>query len=131
MAAISPARTHRQQSDVARDADLCRAVLEERLIAYLCGADSVDEYREWLASGDQTDLRIALRLAITRRVILLFDAANCLPMAAPWLREFGAAGDTPARLIRDKGDDDKVSAIITEAVEQWLARRSLGATAPR
>jgi hypothetical protein len=123
MAAILSALSRRQLSDMTSDADLCAEVLDEGLVAYVAGADSIDDYRRRLAGSDYDRVRVAVRLAATRRVILLFDAANCLFLAEPWLREHGAAGDTPARLIRDKGDDDKIAAIVAEAAEEWLARR--------
>jgi hypothetical protein len=123
MSAILPALSHQQLSEMTSDAELCHQVVDDRIVAYITGAESIDDYRRQLYGSVETRMRIALRLAILRRVILLFDAENRLFLVEPWLREFGAAGDTPARLIRDKGDDDKVSAIIAEAAEAWLNRR--------
>jgi hypothetical protein len=123
MAAILHAATRRQLSDMARDADLCAEVLDEGMVAYVTGARSIAEYRRWLSGSDEERLRAASRLAAVRRVILAFDAENCLPLVEPWLREVDATGEVPARLIRDKGDDEKVGAVVAEAAEQFLKRR--------
>ena len=116
---------------MTRDATLCAEVLDESVVVYLAGADSVADYRRRLTGSEEDQLRVASRLAAARRVILVFDAENCLSLAGPWLREFGAAGDTPARLIRDKGDDEKTGAVVAEVAEQWVRRQVSAGSAPR
>jgi hypothetical protein len=123
MVTTEPATSRRRLSDMMRDAALCGEVLDDGIVAYGAGAVSVMDYRRGLVGSEAERLRIAPRLAALRRVILIFDSANCLPLVGPWLREFGAAGDIPARLIRDKGDDEKVDAVVAEAAEQWVRRR--------
>jgi hypothetical protein len=123
MAASMPTATERPVQDVSRDADLCAAVLDPSLIAYLAGARSLGEYRRWLSGDAETRRRIASRLAAARRVIAVFRAENRLAMAEPWLRELGAADDIPARVIRDKGDDEAIGAMVAEAASQWLKQR--------
>lgn len=113
-------------ADVNRDARLCTEVLGEPLTAYLTGADVLSEYRRWLAGDDESRRRIAPRLAAGRRVIQAFRADDATAMAQPWIREAGVAGGhMPARLIRDKGDDEAVGADLADAAARWLsARRS-------
>jgi hypothetical protein len=123
MAATLSATSRRHLSDLTGDAALCEEILDEGIVAYVAGADSVKEYRQRLTGTEDDRLRIASRLAAARRVILIFDAENCLPLAGPWLREIGATGETPAGLIRDKGDDEKVGAVVAEVAEQWVKRR--------
>src|SRR5690348_5277023 len=123
MAAILSVSARPRLSDVTSDADLCAELLDEGLVAYVAGAGSLAEFRRWLSGSEADRLRIASRLAAVRRVILAFDAENCLPLVEPWLREVDATGEIPARLIRDRGDDDKNGAIVAEAAEQWLKRR--------
>jgi hypothetical protein len=113
-----------EDADIMSDADLCTAVVGEELTAYVAGAESVGQYRRWLA-GDAAGRRlIAPRLAATRRVVLAFQAENAVGLCQPWLRDVGAAaGDIPARIIRDKGDDEAVGAVLAEAAGDWLRRR--------
>ncbi|NMO54074.1 hypothetical protein HH310_23180 [Actinoplanes sp. TBRC 11911] len=113
----------------SRDAELCAAILDPSLIAYLAGARSLGEYRRWLSS-DVAMRRVAPRLAAAGRVIAVFHAENRLAMVEPWLREAGAAGDVPARVIRDKGEDEAIGTMVAEAASQWLTQRQPQA-APR
>lgn len=99
---------------------MCAAVLDPSLVAYIAGARSLAEYRSWLTGDADTHRGIASRLSATRRVIAVFRAENRLAMAEPWLREAGAVGDIPARVIRDKGDDEAIGGMIAEAASQWL-----------
>jgi hypothetical protein len=124
MAVELSTESRRQVSDVMSDARLCVAVLGQPLTAYLAGADSLGQYRQWLADGDQLCQRIAPRLAAGRRVIMAFRAENEVAIAGPWLREVGPAGDVPARVIRDKGDDEAVGGVLADAAGQWLNSRS-------
>lgn len=123
MAASTPTTVDRPNPDVARDHDVCAAVLDPSLIAYIAGARSVAEYRSWLTGDTETRRRIASRLSAVRRIIAVFRAENRLGMAEPWLREAGAAGDVPARVIRNKGDDEGIGAVVAEAATQWLKQR--------
>jgi hypothetical protein len=113
-------------TELSHDADLCSAVLGEQLTAYLAGADTVPEFRSWLAAGTDDEVRrqISPRLAAARQVILAFRAENRVAMALPWLREVGAAGDdAPARLIRGKGDDEGTASTVVQAAKAWVRRR--------
>lgn len=122
MAASLPTAAERPTQDVGRDAELCAAILDPSLIAYIAGARTLSEYQRWL-STDETRQRIASRLAATRRVIAVFRSENRLSMVEPWLREVSATGDVPARVIRDKGDDEGIGAVVAEAANQWLRLR--------
>jgi hypothetical protein len=122
MAASMPTAVDRPMSDVSRDHDVCAAILDPSLIAYIAGARSLAEYRLWLTGDVDTRRRIASRLSATRRVIAVFHTENRLAMAEPWLREAGAVGDIPARVIRNKGDDEAIGAVIAEAASQWLSQ---------
>jgi hypothetical protein len=130
MTASLPTATERSVADMSRDAELCATVLGAPLTAYIAGADSVDEYRRWLSGDGEARSRIAPRLAAVRRVITVFRAENWLSMVRPWLREAGAAGDIPARVIRDKGDDEAISAMVAEAASQWLRLRQPPSATP-
>jgi len=109
--------------DVSRDAEVCAAVLDPSLVAYLSGAGSLGEYQRWLSEEGEKRRDVASRLAAARRVIAVFRAENRLALAEPWLRESGAAGDIPARVIRDKGDDEAIGTMVAEAASQWLKQR--------
>ncbi|WP_133872826.1 hypothetical protein [Paractinoplanes brasiliensis] len=109
--------------DLSRDAKVCAAVLDLALVAYLAGANSLGEYRHWLSEDSEKRRDVASRLAAARRVIAVFRAENRLALAEPWLREVGAAGDIPARVIRDKGDDEAIGVMVAEAASQWLKQR--------
>lgn len=109
--------------DLLRDSEVCATVLDLSLVAYLAGAGSVGELQRWLAEEGDNRRGIGSRLAAARRVIAIFRAENRLGMAEPWLRESGAAGDVPARVIRDKGDDEAIGAMVAEAASQWLRQR--------
>ncbi len=111
-----------EDADIMSDADLCAAVVGEELTAYVAGAESVGQYRRWLAGDAGRRRLIAPRLAATRRVLLAFQAENAVGMCQPWLRDVGAAGEVPARIIRDKGDDEAVGAVLAEAAGDWLRR---------
>ena len=109
-------------TDLMSDAGLCAAVVGEELTAFVAGAESVGQYRRWL-SGDAAHRRLIIpRLAATRRVLLAFQAQNAVGMAQAWLRDVGA-GEIPARIIRDKGDDEAVGTLLAEAADDWLRRR--------
>jgi hypothetical protein len=112
-------------TELSRDADICSGVLGEQLTAYLAGADSVAEFRSWLAgTDDEVRRQLTPRLAAARHVILAFRAENKVAMARPWLREVGAAGDdAPARLIRGKGDDEGTASTVVQAAKAWVRRR--------
>jgi hypothetical protein len=112
-------------TELSRDADLCSAVLGEELTAYLAGADTVPEFRSWLAgTDDEVRRQVTTRLAAARQVILAFRAENKVAMALPWLREVGAAGDdAPARLIRGKGDDEGTANTVLQAAKAWVRWR--------
>lgn len=117
--------TDRLRIEVAADARLCEDALGEPLAAFVAGAESVAHYRSWLAGGDEELRPIAPRLAAARRVILVFDAENESALAAPWLRDVGAAAEVPARMIRHKGDDESVGVHLAEAAAKWMSRRRL------
>ncbi|WP_213013436.1 hypothetical protein [Paractinoplanes toevensis] len=123
MAESMPSVADRPIRDVSKDNDVCAAILDRSLIAYIAGARSLAEYGLWLTGDANTRCRIASRLLATRRVIAVFRAENRLAMAEPWLREAGAAGDIPARVIRDKGDDEAIGAMVADAASEWLRQR--------
>jgi hypothetical protein len=114
-----------EDADIMSDARLCTAVVGEELTAYVAGAESVGQYRRRLAGDAGQRARIASRLAATRRVLLAFQAENAVGMCQPWLRDVGADGEIPARIIRDKGDDEAVGALLAEAAGLWLRRHRL------
>jgi hypothetical protein len=109
--------------DLSGDAEVCAAVLDPYLVAYLAGADSLREYERWLSGEGEGRRDAAPRLAAARGVIAVFRAENRLALAEPWLRESGEADDIPARVIREKGDDEKVGLMVTEAASQGLKQR--------
>ena len=121
-----PSVVDRPISDVSRDHDVCAAILDPSLVAYIAGARSLAEYRRWLTGDVDHHRRIASRLAATRRVIAVFRSENRLAMAEPWLREADAAGDVPARVIREKGDDEAIGAMVAESASQWLKQLPQG-----
>lgn len=94
----------------------CAGVLGAPLTAYLAGAGSVAQLREWLAAPPRAAVpahaeapprdeaaEAVERLRVARDVIDAFAAANRVEEARPWLREAvdGTAGGCPASLIRD------------------------------
>jgi hypothetical protein len=122
--AASESAVERPVLDLSRDAEVCAAVLDPSLVAYLAGASSLGEYQRWLAEEGAKRRDVAVRLAVARRVITVFRAENRLALAEPWLRESGAAaGDIPARVIRERGDDEAIFATVDKAAGQWLEQR--------
>lgn len=125
---MAPSMTDRLGAEVSADAGLCVAALGEPLTAFVAGAESVAQYREWLDGTDQ--LRpIASRLAATRRVIHVFEVENDFGLALAWLRDVGAAGEVPARMIRHKGDDESIGQQLADLATKWLAGRRSTAVA--
>jgi len=121
--AASLSGVERPVLDLSKDAEICAAILDSHLVAYLAGADSLAQYQGWLAGQGERERDPVPRLAAARGVIAVFRAENRLALAEAWLREPGAADGVPARVIREKGDDEKIGMMVAEAASQWLKQR--------
>ena len=98
---------------------VCESVLGRQLTAYLAGARSVAELGHWIDGQADASRR---RLLVAEGVINTFAARNRAAGAAPWLRKATAGGQSPARAIRELGDDDFVGKSVVESAAVFAAR---------